>query len=209
MLDTRHQQCLQMHNVRNIQLCKETSMDISSSVPAMLFPRGSELYSLYTDTNGTTFVQTNNQDRVYFLQQHWTELEQIIQKDSMVLAIVYKNKQGELVMGIYDVLRASGENFTHYNIFDRQKHLFSMFAQNKHSRSIIPHWVGQEGSLLEHMQSFEFLTTLPFDIDYMLRINEATGATEQETIYNLVLCRELIPQHSIKENASFGTFPED
>jgi hypothetical protein len=184
-------------------------MDISSSVPAMLFPRGSELYSMYTDKNGTTFVQTNNQDRVYFLQQQWRQLQEIIQKDSIVLAIVYKNKEGELVMGIYDVLRASGENFTDYNIFERQKHLYSMFAHKKHSSSIIPHWVGQEGSLLEHMQNFEFLTMLPFDIDYMVRINDATGATEQEKIYNLVSLPNLIPPRPMQENTRFGTFPEN
>jgi len=52
MLDSSDKECIQIHNVASIEFGKKRSGNTSSSVPAMLFPRGSELYSLYTDKNG-------------------------------------------------------------------------------------------------------------------------------------------------------------
>lgn len=190
MLDSSDKECIQMHNVASIELGKKRSSNTSSSVPAMLFPRGSELYSLYTDKNGIAFVRTNDEDRLFFLQEQWTELQHIICNDSIALAVVYRNKQEQLVMGIYDLLRASGVSYEDHNIFHRQKCLFSMFSQKTTSAPITAHWVGEEASLHQHMSNSAFLQTLPFDMDYMLRINEAAG---QKTKYNFVLRPLLIP----------------
>jgi len=144
-------------------------------------------------TTGNTFVRTSSHDSVFFLQQQWTHLQHIIHNDSIVLAIVYRNKHEKLVMGIYDILRASGVEYDGYNIFDRQKHLFSLFAQqtpDNFCESITAHWVGEEGSLVQYMRDSSFLHTLPFEIDNMLRINQATGKHLQ---YTLLLRPLLIP----------------
>jgi hypothetical protein len=90
---------------------------------------GTQFSILYTSMYSITFVLTNNEDRLFFLQEQWTELQHIICNDSIALAIVYRNKQEQLVMGIYDLLRASGVSYEDHNIFHRQKCLFSMFAQ--------------------------------------------------------------------------------
>jgi hypothetical protein len=193
MLDACHKQYIQMHNVARVEFSKKTSSDNSSKLPAMLFPRGSEMYYLYVDTSGHTFVRTSSHDSVFFLQQQWTHLQHIIHNDSIVLAIVYRNKQEQLVMGIYDILRASGVEYDGYNIFDRQKHLFQLFAQqtpDNFCESITAHWVGEEASLVQYMRDSAFLQTLPFEIDNMLRINQTTGKHLQ---YTLLLRPLLIP----------------
>jgi len=63
--------------------------------------------------------------------------------------------------------------------------------------SITAHWVGEEAILHEHMRNSAFLHTLPFDMDYMLRINEAAG---QQTKCNLVLRPLLTPPPVVLSN---------
>jgi hypothetical protein len=189
------------------------SSNTDSKNPAMLFPQDSEIYCLYTDTNGTTFVQTQGENRVFFLREEWTHIKDVIKNDSMVLAIVYRNKNEELVMGIYDILKASGASYKSHNIFARQQHLFSIFAEHNKTNlrpSIIPHWVGEEGSLQQHMNRSEFMNTLPFHIDYILRINESFNkATNQLSLttpatYTLVLRPLLIPEPPVFVSNNFS-----
>ena len=78
---------MQMNNVGCIIFDRKISSNTGSKNPAMIFPRDSEIYSLYTDTNGTTFVQTPGENRVFFLREEWTHIKDVIKNDSMVLAI--------------------------------------------------------------------------------------------------------------------------
>jgi hypothetical protein len=208
---------MQMNNVGCIIFDRKISSNTGSKNPAMIFPRDSEIYSLYPDTNGTTFVQTPGENRVFFLREEWTHIKDVIKNDSMVLAIVYRNKSEELVMGIYDILKASGVSYKSRNIFARQQYLFSIFAQNNKTNlrpSITPHWVGEEGSLQEHMNRSEFLNTLPFEIDHILRINECINKETSElsltepATYNLVLRPLLIPEPLINFSRNFSQIPE-
>lgn len=202
-----------MNNVGCIIFDRKMSSNTDSKNPAMLFPQDSEIYCLYTDTNGTTFVQTQGENRVFFLREEWTHIKDVIKNDSMVLAIVYRNKNEELVMGIYDILKASGASYKSHNIFARQQHLFSIFAEHNKTNlrpSIIPHWVGEEGSLQQHMNRSEFMNTLPFHIDYILRINESFNkATNQLSLttpatYTLVLRPLLIPEPPVFVSNNFS-----
>ena len=164
-------QSMEMHSIPQIQQRKNTSSKATSKFPAMLFPRGAELYALYTDMHDTIFVRTQGHEGVFFLQEHWQQLTLVLPKDSICRAIVYRNKDGNLVLGVYDVLRLSGVD-QKSPIFESQKMLCSLFHNVSTGPSIVQHWVGEEGCLLEHMQTKAFFYTLPFEIDNMLRIDE-------------------------------------
>jgi hypothetical protein len=45
---------------------------------------------------------------VFFLQEHWRQLALVLPKDSICRAIGYRNKAGNLILGVYDLLRLSG-----------------------------------------------------------------------------------------------------
>ena len=64
---------MEMHStsIPHIQPGKSTSSKTNSlttrTFPAMLFPRGAELYALYTDMNDTIFVRTPQRLETYFV----------------------------------------------------------------------------------------------------------------------------------------------
>jgi hypothetical protein len=177
-------QSMEMPSIPVIEQGKSTSSKTTSTFPAMLFPRGAELYALYIDGNGIIFARTPCHMGVFFLQQHWQQLGHVLPKDSVCRAIVYRNKAGKLQLGVYDLLQLSGVKQTGSSIFERQKVLDSLFKKASAGPEIVAYWVGEEGCLLEHMKNSVFFESLPFEIDNMLRIVARPG---QEDLYKVVL----------------------
>ncbi len=175
---------MEMPSIPRIEPGKNTSSKTTSTSPAMLFPRGAELYALYTDGNGGIFARTPGHEGVFFLQEHWQQLGHVLPKDSICRAIVYRNKQGKLQLGVYDLLQLSGVKQTDASIFERQKVIDSLFKNYSAGPEIVAHWVGEEGCLLQHMKTRVFFDNLPFEIDNMLRIVARPG---QEDLYKVVL----------------------
>ena len=88
-------------------------------------------------------------------------------------------------MGAFDLTKHAGMDKTAETIFQRQKTLFSLWsAAAMPTGDFAPHWVGMEGSLLEHLKDDGFLKGPPFDVDNMLHIPEQEGS---ESAYQLVL----------------------
>ena len=177
-------ECMEMPGIPQIAPGKNTSSKKTSTLPAMLLPRGGELYALYKDGNGSLFARTQCHSGVFFLQEHWQELSNVLPTDSICRAIVYRNKQGQLQLGVYDLLQLSGVKQTECSIFERQKVIDSLFKKASAGPAIVAHWVGEEGCLLQHMKNSVFFDSLPFDIDNMLRIVAQHG---QDDVYKVVL----------------------
>lgn len=160
-----------------------TSLPTTSMLPAMLLPREAECYAIYADAVGGLFVRTQDHGGLFMLQERWRQLGNVLPKDSTCRAIVYRDKSGRLVFGVYDLLRLAGVEQTNSSIFERQKMLFGLFSNASAGPDIVLHWVGQEGSLREHLQKGAFCNSLSFDMDYMLRIDRKEG----KEVYRRVL----------------------
>lgn len=148
--------------------------------PAMLFPRGSELFAVYLDERHGMFAQAqDSQGELYMMSARWGGLKHVFPADSSVLVIVYENKNAELVMGVYDVLRVGGQDKSALGTFDRQQILFDMFTAAQlagHLGGLSQHWVGMEEYLVQFLQAPG--SAPPFEVDHMLRLRPADARAE-------------------------------
>jgi hypothetical protein len=163
--------------------------------PAMLLPRGGELYSIFADERHGLFAQAQGcEDGLFVLQQRWSALRQLLPADSSCLAVVYQNKAGALVMGVYDVLRVEGVDRSSLPAFERQAALFALFQQAPRLEGVEQHWVGLEHSLFKYMQIPERVQGVPFDVDYMLRLLPPVPAGERASQQYTRLLRPICTQ---------------
>lgn len=177
-------QSMQTYDIPVVIERKVTSSAASSHFAAMLLPRAADLYVVFSDSNLGMFVRSPGYAGCFFLQKQWAQLSQVLPKDSVCRVTVYRNKADRLVLGVYDVLRLEGIDQLHLPVVERHKAVHQLFKKLSVTLDgVMPHWVGEEGCLLEHMRKPEFCNTLPFDIDNMLRIDNS----ETREVYKLVL----------------------
>jgi hypothetical protein len=183
-LDELKLESTHMFDIPSTQPGKRTSSKNTKTLAAMLMPRNAELYALYRDVNDGIFVRTPCHHSIFILQHHWRQVANVLPKDSICRVIAYRNKAGELILGVYDLLRLCGVDKKDCSVFERQQVLYSLFSQQSAGPTIVSHWVGEEGCLLEHMKTQAFVDNLPFEIDNMLCINAESG---REEAYKVVL----------------------
>lgn len=184
LVDSTALLCETLPSVPRIDAGKYTSSPATSELPAMLFPRGAEIFTIYIDKNGGHFARAQDSG-FYVLREHWRTLVHTLPPDSTCRALVYREHSGRLVMGVFDLTKLAGADKTAETIFERQEALFGLWrAAAVPTVDIMPHWVGMEGSLLNHLQNEAFLQGLPFDVDHMLRMPAPKGG---EAAYQLVL----------------------
>lgn len=173
MLDEAHAllRAAHMHQIPVLEQRKCTSSAASCKLAAMLLPRGAELYALYTDTQNGLFVRTASYPGFFCLQEQWRQLALVLPKDSVCRAVVYRDKADKLIFGVYDMLRVQGVDQTHLPVIERHKQVHALFKKQAVD-AVSPHWVGEEGCLVQHVKNKQFCDSLPFDIDYMLRMHE-------------------------------------
>jgi len=162
---------LSSFSVPIIQAGSRSSSKKTQTLAAMLLPRDAELYVMYRDVNDGMFVRTAASDSIFMLQKHWQQLANVLPQDSVCRVVAYKNNKGNLMLGVYDLLRVSGDDLHQNAVFERQQCLYSLFSKNNAGPSIVPHWVGEEGCLLKHLQNKHFVDALPFKIDNMVCID--------------------------------------
>ena len=179
MVDSSVMLCETLPSMPRVDAGRYTSTPATCEYPAMLFPRDAELFTIYIDENGGHFARAQNSS-FYTLKEHWRTLGRALPPDSVCRALVYREHSGRLVMGVFDITKLAGTDKTGETIFKRQEALFGLWRTLAHPTvDIMPHWVGMEGSLLEHMKSEEFIRNLPFTVDNMLRMPECERAAYQ------------------------------
>jgi len=179
-----HYESLCSFSIPKIQAGPRSSCKRTQTLPAMLLPHDAELYVMYRDVNDGIFVRTAAHNSIFILQQHWQQLANVLPQDSVCRVVAYKNKMGNLMLGVYDLLRVCGDDLQQHTVFERQKVLYSLFAKQNAGYTIVPHWVGEEGCLLTHLQNKQFLSSVPFKISNMLCID---AQTEHVDAYKIVL----------------------
>lgn len=171
-------------SVPRIDAGRFTSTTATSELPAMLFPRDAEIFTIYIDKNGGHFARARDSG-FYVLKEHWRTLAHTLPPDSTCSALVYRERSGRLVMGVFDLTRLAGADKTAETVFARQEALYGLWrAAAVTTVHIVPHWVGMEGSLVKHMKDEAFLESLPFDVDNMLRM---AASSDSEAMFQLVL----------------------
>ena len=172
------------------RLC--TSTTASKDCAAMLMPAGGELFSIYVDSRQGMFVQAqDDDDALYVLDGRWGALRNVLPPDSSCLAVVYENRAGKLVLGVYDVLRVGGADKTRNGVFERQASICELFKRAPPLDSIEMHWVGLEESLLKYMQVSQNLAAVPFEVGSMLRLSSdsSTGCDTYQVVLRPLLLR--------------------
>jgi hypothetical protein len=152
--------------------------------PAMLLPRNSELFSIFTDERHGLFVQAQGCEDLFVLQARWAVLKLLLPANSSCLVVAYENKANVLMLGVFDVLRVEGVDRSAVSVFDRQAELFSLFQKAPKLQDIEQHWVGLEHALVSYMQIPEHVRSLPFEVDHMLRL--LSGEQKQKQFHLLL-----------------------
>ena len=177
-------QSMQQYSLPLVQQRKFTSSASSQHFAAMLLPKNAEFFVVYTDANSEVFVRAEGYAGCFFVQLQWAQLKELLPPETVCRALLYRNKQEQLILGVFDVLRLAGVDHTQMPVVERHKVVHQLYGRlGKMLNGIVPHWVGEEGCLLEHMRDAAFCDGLPFEIDHMLRIDES--GTEE--VYKLVL----------------------
>jgi hypothetical protein len=156
-----------------------TSTADTKGCAAMLMPLGGELFSIYIDERQGMFVQAQDcADSLHLLDGRWSGLRGVMPPDSACLAVAYRSRAGQLVLGVYDVLRVAGTDTSKLGVFERQKTLHDLFSKAPRAEAIERHWVGLEESLLRYVQQRQNLLSVPFDVSHMLRLEVLAEAAE-------------------------------
>jgi hypothetical protein len=166
-----------------------TSTPGTKQCAAMLMPRGGELFSIYIDEQQGMFVQAQGcADSLHLLDMRWSGLRAVMPADSACLAVAYRNRAGQLLLGVYDVLRVAASDTSKLGIFERQQMLHELFCQAPRADAIERHWVGIEECLLDYIQKRQNVLSVPFEVDHMLRLEAAPAPpAEQRPRYQRVL----------------------
>ena len=154
---------------------KGTSSAATSHFSSMLFPTEAEFYTVFTDINGGVFVRAAGNNSVFFLQEQWLELAKAIKQDSVCRVICYRDRTQRLILGAYDVLRVQGVDYAELPVVKRHALLHSVLAHHGSMQNIVPHWVGEEGCLVQHMKANAFCNNMPFVTEHILRLDESEG----------------------------------
>ena len=117
-----------------------------------------------------------------WLDARWSALRGVMPADSACLAVAYRNRTGELLLGVYDVLRVAASDTQHLGIFERQKMLHELFCKAPRAHAIERHWVGVEEALLDYVQKQQNLLNVPFDVAHMLRLEGPAGHAYQRVL---------------------------
>ena len=174
-----------------------TSRPDTRQCAAMLMPLGGELFSIYVDERQGMFVQAQDcPDSLHLLDGRWGRLRQIMPPDSACLAVAYRTRTQELVLGVYDVLRVAASDTSKLGVFERQRVLHELFSKSPRVAEIERHWVGLEHSLLHYMQQTCNLASVPFDVAHMLRLQDEQLQDEAAREYQVVLRPLEIPTTS-------------
>lgn len=179
-----------------------TSTKETRQCAAMLMPRGGELFAIYVDGLQGIFVQAQDHpDSLHVLDGRWGGLCKIMPPDSACLAVVYRTRSQELVMGVYDVRRVAAEDVSTLAIFERQHVLHELFCKSPRIAGIERHWVGHEQSLLEYVQEGKNVANVPFEVANMLRLQGGLqdgekGVDKTLPEYQIVLRPLVLPSGS-------------
>lgn len=186
-----------------VPLLPATTRRLRTSTPdtrrcaAMLMPLGGELFSIYVDERQGMFVQAQDcPDSLHLLDGRWGALRTILPPDSACLAVAYRTRAQVLVLGVYDVLRVAASDTSTLGVFERQQMLHDLFCKAPRVAGIERHWVGLEHSLLEYMKQTCNLSSVPFDIAHMLRLQDEQLQDEAAREYQVVLRPLQIPTTS-------------
>lgn len=186
-----------------VPLLPATTRRLRTSTPdtrrcaAMLMPLGGELFSIYVDERQGMFVQAQDcPDSLHLLDGRWGALRTIMPPDSACLAVAYRTRAQVLVLGVYDVLRVAASDTSTLGVFERQQMLHDLFCKAPRVAGIERHWVGLEHSLLEYMKQTCNLSSVPFDIAHMLRLQDEQLQDEAAREYQIVLRPLEIPTTS-------------
>jgi hypothetical protein len=177
-----------------------TSTAVNKLCAAMLMPAGGELFSVYVDQRKGMFVQAQDDvDALYILDKRWGALCDVLPPDSSCLAVVYRNNVGQLVLGMYDVLRVAGSDRSVLSVFERQGLLCDLFKTAPRTPGIERHWVGLEASLLKYIQVPQNLREVPFEVAHMLRLSDTSVAACRGAVceYEVVLMPLTVPNVSL------------
>ena len=153
----------------------------SAEYATMLMPEKADLYSLYVQSNAV-FVrpcaetEANSNDTTYLLQAQWLGVTALFPPNTVLRCIVYKNKAGCLIMGIYDILAFDGTSMHKQPMLDRHAFIWKQ-CQQKQTVHMQIHWVGHEASCIRVVAQ---QSELPFNVRRILRI--------ENDAYTFVLC---------------------
>lgn len=151
--------------------------------PAMLWPNGADLCTVYIEED-CLFVQASGASQLHLLQTHWNDIQSLMPCNSICHCVVYENNDGNLSMGVYDVLRLAGEDLSHEDILKRHARLHTLMQDKQQKQRpqistspVLVHWVGYEDACVNLLSCSG--TLLPFQADKILRV--------QNSPYSLVL----------------------
>jgi hypothetical protein len=157
---------------------EHTRLDAES--PATLLPLNARIVGFFVDTSGNTFVYT---DGLYTAKLEYS-LRGILPPDSVVYAFVFRNKQGQAQLGIFDASQVHGRSVAHLQCIERHKAIHGGFRKPEQTAGganvpvVYLHWVGHE-EVLVRMMKFRKQTPpkIDFDVDCVLRLSDSLVAS--------------------------------
>ena len=181
--DVSKQLCIPADNIPypRVQRASYSVQGDTAEYATMLLPEKADLYSLYVQSHAV-FVrpcveaEANTNDTTYLLQAQWFDIVTLFPANTVLRCIVYKNKAGCVLMGLYDILAFDGACMRGLAVLDRHAFIWKQ-CQHKQTAKIQIHWVGHEASCIRVVAQH---SELPFNVRRILRI--------QNNAYTCVLC---------------------
>ena len=146
---------------------------------ACVLPEHSMLVSMLVCRNGATFVYTHEREGVLFTARPQYSLRGIVPDDSVVHAFVYCDRDGRVLLGVFDANKIGGADVSTLAPLTRHCQVFDMYhAQRTAAELVVYHGVYYEHACLQLDSA-----SLHFQASRILRLPQS----KSELAYDCVL----------------------
>jgi hypothetical protein len=159
----------------------------SASIPedtlAMMLPEECHALTAVVDSREQVFFYTAlRPEHLFLARPHWRVLGNIFPPNSIVHGVVYRNKRGVLVMGVFDASKLNGMDLHSMPQLDRHV----LVHKTLHAAQPIPHiqyhWTGYKETCYKHICAAD----KPFECHQMLVFG---AAGNMRVLGSLVIAR--------------------
>lgn len=151
---------------------KRGSTQSTANNAATLVPYDGVFLTIILDHNGGLYVRTQKEENtLYVMQAKWAAVADFFPTDSILFAILYTSLDGQLVLGIYDIVREHSTELLDVSLLERHSKVQEYMRINQSHPEITAHWVGYESACMSMTGTAK--NSLPFVVKYAIRLGSS------------------------------------
>ena len=141
---------------------------------ASIVPEHAMLVTLVVTPDGATLVDTHQTDGVLYMARPRYQLRRVVRDDSVVHAFMYRDREGEPRLGVFDANKLAGEDVSALEPLQRHCRVFEAYHAAA-AAYVLPAHVQYHGVFYEHSCVAVDGRSLPFPSSSVMRLPQSSS----------------------------------